>query len=39
MIQNRLKDNVHTKTTSRVTAHADTQILVYTVQAKPKNRR
>ena len=25
--------------TSRVTAHADTQILVYTVQAKPKNRR
>lgn len=31
--------NVYTRTTSHVTARADTQILVYTVQAKPKNRR
>lgn len=35
----RLKDNVYTRIASRVTAHADTQILVYTVQTKPKNRR
>lgn len=34
-----LKDSVYTRTTKCVTAHADTQILVYTVQAKPKNRR
>lgn len=34
-----MKDNVYTRTTSRVTVRADTQILVYTVQAKPKNRR
>lgn len=26
-------------TISLITAHADTQILVYTVQTKPKNRR
>ena len=39
MIQSRLKGNAHTRTTSRVTVRADTQILVYTVQAKPKNRR
>lgn len=35
----RLKDNVYTRTISRVTARADTQILVYTVRTKPKNRR
>ena len=39
MVQRQLKDNVYTRTTSRVTVRADTQILVYTVQAKPKNRR
>lgn len=31
--------NVYTRTTSYVTVHADTQILVYTVRTKPKNRR
>lgn len=39
MIWSQLKDNVYTRTTSRVIAHADTQTLVYTVQTKPKNRR
>lgn len=39
MVQSQLKGNVYTRATSRVTAHADIQILVYTVQAKPKNRR
>lgn len=33
------KDGTCKIATSRATVHADTQILVYTVRTKPKNRR